>query len=347
MKQIKCLISFLESSANVFLLLWMTLCVVIYAYLPNMPRVVPQPEIAVDPSMPYSEDPQQLIDLHNFEYIIEQPSCAPHTQALIMVHSAPGNAERRSVIRQTWGHVATNSTSQSPLRLVFLFGTVADDELQSSLLAEHEQHKDLLQGNFLDGYYNLTYKHVMALKWFHTHCEQARLLVKVDDDIYLNTPQLQHHLSHPSPPWNPLSALHSQRQLLLCAINKRDRVARSYSSKWRVGFQEYPHRYYPPFCPGFAVFYSSQVVRRLYFAAQASNFFRLDDVLVTGILSKRCNITLTDLKSYVLYPNKLKLLLKGRLEPEQYLVSWHKMSPQQIIGLWQLHGMVSTTNTLK
>ncbi|EDW12672.1 beta-1,3-galactosyltransferase 5 [Drosophila mojavensis] len=347
MKLIKCLISFLESSSNVCLLLWMTLCVVIYAYLPNMPRIVSQPEIAVDLSMPYSEDPRQLIDLYNFEYIIEQPSCAPHTQALIMVHSAPGNVDRRSAIRQTWGRLATNSSSQSSLRLVFLFGTVADDELQSSLLAEHEQHNDLLQGNFLDGYYNLTYKHVMALKWFHTRCEQAPLLVKVDDDIFLNTPQLQHHLRHPSSPWNPLSALHSQRQLLLCAINKKDRVARSYSSKWRVGFREYPHRYYPPFCPGFAVFYSSQVVKRLYFAAQRSNFFRLDDVLVTGILSKRCNITLTDLTSYVLYPNKLKLLLKGRLDPEEYLVSWHQMSSQQIFGLGQLHGMVNTTNTVK
>ncbi|XP_017856821.1 PREDICTED: beta-1,3-galactosyltransferase 5-like [Drosophila arizonae] len=320
MKQIKCLISFLESSSNVCLLLWMTLCVVIYAYLPNMPQIVPQPEIAVDPNMPYT-----LV-------------CAPYPGAY---------HDRRSAIRQTWGHVATNSNSQSSLRLLFLFGTVADDELQSSLLAEHEQHNDLLQGNFLDGYYNLTYKHVMALKWFHTRCDQAPLLVKVDDDIFLNTLQLQHHLSHPSSTWNPLSALHSQRQLLLCAINKKDRVARSYSSKWRVGFREYPHRYYPPFCPGFAVFYSSQVAKRLYFAAQRSNFFRLDDVLITGILSKRCNITLTDLTSYVLYPNKLKLLLKGRLEPEEYLVSWHKMSPQQIFRLWQLHGMVNTTNTVK
>lgn len=337
MKQIKGLISFVETSSNACLLLWITLCVVIYTYLPDIPRIVPQPEIAVDLSSPYSEDPQQLIDLHNFEYIIEQPSCAPHTQALIMVHSAPGNVERRSVIRQTWGHVATNSSSQSSLRLVFLFGTVADDKLQSSLLAEHELHNDLLQGNFLDGYYNLTYKHVMALKWFHTRCGQAQLLVKVDDDIYLNTPQLQQHLSDPFSPGNPFSTLHSQRQLLLCAINKKDRVRRSYSSKWRVSFREYPHRYYPPFCPGFAVFYSSQVAKLLYFAAQRSNFFRLDDVLVTGILSHRCNITQIDLTPYVLYPDKLKLVLNGRLGPEQFLVSWHKMSPQQIAGLWQLH----------
>ncbi|XP_023174939.2 beta-1,3-galactosyltransferase 5-like [Drosophila hydei] len=343
MKLITRLIGFLESSSNVCLLLWMTLCVVIYAFLPDSPRFVAQQEIPVDLSSAYSEDPQQLIDLHNFKYVIEQPSCASYVQALIMVHSAPGNFEKRSVIRQTWGQVSAIAPN-SPLRFMFLVGAVEHSELQSSLLAEHALHNDLLQGNFLDGYYNLTYKHVMALKWFHTRCEQAQLLVKVDDDIFVNTPQLLQHLSHPFSPDNPL-AIHPSQQLLLCAINKKDRVARSYSSKWRVSFREYSGRYYPPFCPGFALFYSSEVVKRLYMAAQRSNFFGLDDVLITGLLSKRCNITLTDLTSYVLYPDKLKLLLNGRWEPEQFLVSWHKMSSQQLFGLWQLYGLANTTNT--
>ncbi|EDW64742.2 uncharacterized protein Dvir_GJ20815 [Drosophila virilis] len=265
-------------------------------------------------------------------------SCKPHIRALIMIHSAPHNIEKRSVIRRTWGSPSVISTG-SPLRLFFLVGAVADDGMQAMLLAEHTRHGDLLQGNFLDGYFNLTYKHVMALKWFHTRCKPAQLLIKVDDDIYLNTPQLLQHLRLPFSTDSVFEQTPSEN-LLMCAIRYRDRVIRSYSSKWRVSFWEYSGRYYPPFCPGFAVFYSSDVVRRLYVAAQRSSFFRLDDVFVTGLLSKRSNITITDLTPYVLCPEELNLLLSRGTEPKQlrFLVSWHKMSAQQINGLWQLYG---------
>ncbi|XP_064541981.1 beta-1,3-galactosyltransferase 5-like [Drosophila montana] len=333
----------LAASSNISLFLWAIFCLLIYLFMPDSPRIVPQQLTTVELSAAYSENPQQLIDLHDFDYVIKQPPCKPHTRALIMVHSAPLNIDKRSVIRRTWGSPSVISTS-SPLRLFFLIGAVGDDAMQSMLLAEHTRHGDLLQGNFLDGYFNLTYKHVMALKWFHTRCEQAQLLVKVDDDIYLNTPQLLEHLRSPFPTDSILEQTPSEN-LLLCAIRNRDRVIRSYSSKWRVSFWEYSGRYYPPFCPGFAVFYSSDVVRRLYLAAQRSSFFKLDDVFVTGLLSKRSNITITDLTPYVLSPEELNFLLSRGTESDQlkFLVSWHEMSAQQINGLWQLYDIDNTS----
>ncbi|XP_030557106.1 beta-1,3-galactosyltransferase 5-like [Drosophila novamexicana] len=323
----------LATGSNISLYLWIIICLLIYLFMPDGPRIVPQQLTTVEPVAAYSENSQQLIDLQDFDYVIKQTRCKPHIRTLIVVHSAPHNIEKRSVIRRTWGSPSVISTG-SPLRLFFLVGAVEDEAMQAMLLAEHTRHGDLLQGNFLDGYFNLTYKHVMALKWFYTRCEPAQLLVKVDDDIYLNTPQLLQHLRL------PFSTDSVLENLLLCAIRDRDRVVRSYSSKWRVSFWEYYGRYYPPFCPGFAVFYSSDVVRRLYVAAQRSSFFRLDDVFVTGLLSKRSNITITDLTPYVLGPDELNLLLSRGTESEQlnFLVSWHNMSEQQINGLWQLYG---------
>ena len=51
---------------------------------------------------------------------------------------------------------------------------------------ENEQHRDLVQGNFLDTYYNLTYKSVMGHLWVSEFCRQAELVVKADDDIYVD-----------------------------------------------------------------------------------------------------------------------------------------------------------------
>ena len=43
-----------------------------------------------------------------------------------------------------------------------------------------------MQGNFLDTYYNLTYKSVMGHLWVSEFCRQAELVVKADDDIYVD-----------------------------------------------------------------------------------------------------------------------------------------------------------------
>lgn len=334
----------LNVNSSICLFLWLNLCLVIYLFIPDSPRIVPQQVTTVDLNSVYSEKPQQLIDLHNFDYVINQPPCESNVQTLIMIHSAPSNFKKRSDIRETWGGESV-ITENSSLRLLFLLGAVEDVDLQSSLVKENGLYGDLLQGNFQDAYFNLTYKHVMALKWFNNHCQEAKVLLKVDDDIYLNTPLLLQQVQLQLPHAALTKLLQQKEELLLCAINYKDRVLRSFSSKWRVSFREYSDRYYPPFCPGFAVVYSSDVVRRLYWAAQRSNFFRLDDVLVTGLLSKRSNISITDLRPYVLYPDELETILGKSNEPKQreFLVSWHKMSSQQIKELWKLYGMRNIT----
>ncbi|KAH8378007.1 hypothetical protein KR093_008460 [Drosophila rubida] len=315
--------------ATTCLILWLNCCLVIYLLLPDKPRIVPQHGGTTTAEVvgEYSEKPQQLIDLDNFDYVINQAPCEAHVQSLIMIHSAPGNFAKRAVIRDTWGSAAVVH-AHSPLRLLFLFGGVDSGQLQQQLWQEQLRFGDVLQGNFRDAYFNLSYKHVMALKWFDNHCRTAQLLLKVDDDIYLNTPLLLQQ----QPP-----ALLQAPELLLCARQNNARALRSYASKWRVSFREYADRFYPPFCPGFVVVYSAPVVRRLYGAAQRCSYFRLDDVLVTGLLAQRSNVSITDLSPYVLYPPALQALLSGAARAEQFLATWHKTTAQQIKQLWSLH----------
>jgi len=50
----------------------------------------------------------------------------------------------------------------------------ADLEVTARIVEESEVHHDLIQGNFIDAYRNMTYKHVMGLKWATYFCQNAR-----------------------------------------------------------------------------------------------------------------------------------------------------------------------------
>lgn len=67
--------------------------------------------------------------------------------------------------------------------------------LQVSLESENDQYHDILQGSFKDTYRNMTYKHIMALKWVLYYCPGVRYVLKSDDDTFVNTPVLMRALA--------------------------------------------------------------------------------------------------------------------------------------------------------
>ena len=67
--------------------------------------------------------------------------------------------------------------------------------LQVSLESENDQYHDILQGSFKDTYRNMTYKHIMALKWVLYYCPGVHYVLKSDDDTFVNTPVLMRALA--------------------------------------------------------------------------------------------------------------------------------------------------------
>uniref|UniRef100_T1GTC7 Hexosyltransferase n=1 Tax=Megaselia scalaris TaxID=36166 RepID=T1GTC7_MEGSC len=59
---------------------------------------------------------------------------------------------------------------------------------------ESSRFGDILQGKFVDAYRNLTYKHMMGLKWAADHCGQFKYVIKVDDDIVFDLYKLRDYL---------------------------------------------------------------------------------------------------------------------------------------------------------
>lgn len=350
-----------------------------------------------------AEDFNQLIDLHDFQFLMPQPVCNHHIEALILVHSAPKNYEKRQVIRETWASISHHRV-ESPLRVLFLLGAVASQEVQQDLENENNMFRDIIQGSFVDDYRNMTYKHIMAFKWFLYNCPQAQILIKVDDDVYVNTPQLIKYLREqqlqqqkdlqqintkptiatnettttvnnnnsssstsatnssqstfsifhkfnifasatPAPAEDTFNAsqklFNHPQNLLFCQKIIGSLVKRSYRSKWRVSFKEYSERYYPPYCPGYAIIYSPDIIFRLYTAAQKSKYFWIDDVHITGVLAQQTNTTITTSSQYVLYSDECDQILTGKtdLSKVEFLFAWHSISAQKIKLLWHLQMM--------
>ena len=79
---------------------------------------------------------------------------------LVMVHTAMEHFFRRKEMRRTW----LNTTHYSPkhLKVIFLVGTTGNKTMQEQLRNESNVFHDIIQGDFVDTYRNLTNKGVMG-----------------------------------------------------------------------------------------------------------------------------------------------------------------------------------------
>lgn len=313
------------------------------------------------------DDASRLIDLTNFKFLINQSACSSSSSArsnntatptpliIVIVHSAPGNWAKRNVIRETWGSDDNNddigqqrrrrrqrrdhpdepadaAATMSTIRVLFMLGAVSSPQAQHKIEQENYLYGDIVQGNFIDAYRNMTYKHAMSLKWFTYFCPDADYLLKTDDDVFVHTPNAKDFLHDPG----------TQRsQLLLCFRTTHVRISRSYRSKWRVSPHEYPGRYYPQYCPGYSIVYSADVVFRLYREAQRTPYFWIDDVHVTGTLATAGNVTITPFGTLYISWSQHDRVLMGVADAEDvaafayFVFTAPNLPADRIRRLWQ------------
>ena len=65
-------------------------------------------------------------------------------------------------------------------------GSTPDGKLQAAIDEENLSHHDIIQGDFLDTYRNLSYKNIMGKLWVSEFCQAAQLVIKTDDDQYVD-----------------------------------------------------------------------------------------------------------------------------------------------------------------
>ncbi len=66
--------------------------------------------------------------------------------------------------------------------------------------------------------------------------------------------------------------------------------------KWCVSYEEYPGEYFPPYYKGLALAISGELIPEMYNASHYTKFLWVDDVFLTGLLTKDIqNITNIDI----------------------------------------------------
>ncbi|XP_049818436.1 beta-1,3-galactosyltransferase 5-like [Aethina tumida] len=215
----------------------------------------------------------ELVNI-NFDFKIVNQVCSKNSPMMLhVVISAANHNLHRDAIRK----MCKNDTTT--VKTIFALGLPKNETLQKKIEQENYLHEDIIQGNFDDTYRNLTYKHVMALKYLNYYCPKTNYLLKTDDDVFVNTKVLQQFV--------PILKTHHPSNLIMCKVLKKEPVHRT-RSKWNVKKAEYLPDIYPTFCAGWMIIYSSDVVQYLYKKTheRKSEFFWIDDVFVSDRFKK-------------------------------------------------------------
>lgn len=201
----------------------------------------------------------------------------PFLLMLVLSGYKDADADARRVIRETYGSVTRGNTwpgtrVSGSTALVFVLGEPPSGADVSLTATEQRQHGDLLIGDFVDAYRNLTLKVLFGLRWSFWQCARTRFVLKVDQDVFVNVPLLVRFLQERGE-YNSVYGFPSYGH----KVQRR--------GKWKVTRTMYPFSRYPTYMSGSAYVLSMDAVGNI---INASNYFPpipVEDAFFTGILS--------------------------------------------------------------
>ncbi|XP_025105300.1 beta-1,3-galactosyltransferase 1-like [Pomacea canaliculata] len=215
------------------------------------------------------------------------PLCPEDVPCLLFaVPSVPEHSEQREAIRNTWGSLARGgswprrSGPSYEMKVVFFLG-VRSEANMTELKAESELYGDIVMGDFVDSYRNLSVKIGFALHWSVTYCKNAQTFIKVDEDTFVNVPLLSDVL-------NNVSKQHERYVLGYRHAYSKPYVVRQ--GQWKVEEDAYPLQFFPAYMYGHSYAISHRAISDLVTAYQHMPLVRVEDAFFTGILTKTMGI---------------------------------------------------------
>ena len=218
---------------------------------------------------------------HNFKYIIDNEKICEsgngksNVEIVVFILTVHQNRQARDTLRQTWLTPTKNNTAD--IRYAFLLGSTPNKDLQKKVEEENAIFHDILQEDFKDSYFNLTYKSIMSFKWASTKCKQAKFVMKTDDDMYVNLNSVKNVVSKHGD---------SLQTAVGGACHMSAGPIRDKNSKWYASKLSYPRNTYPGFCSGTGYVTSMNVATKVYEVSKSVPFFHLEDVYVALCIKK-------------------------------------------------------------
>ncbi|KAM8962407.1 beta-1,3-galactosyltransferase 5-like [Pelodytes ibericus] len=252
------------------------------------------------------------IDFYSlFSKDLREPQCNVGQILIILVTSHPGHKEPRRAIRKTWAERSSRDVYR--WQVFFLIGRTLDIELDWYIHKEQADHGDLLMGNYLDTYQNLTLKVMHGMKWAADRCHPHYIL-KTDDDCFINTIHLPALLTKHSP---------AHTALYIGSVFSREKrvVIRDPTSKWYVSQHEFQPDLYPPYASGVGYILSVDAVTLILSMAEVIPPIPVEDAYI-GILAGRARIRLRSSSRFTKYN------IKWGICNYRYLMVIHRVSPR-------------------
>ncbi|XP_037048223.1 beta-1,3-galactosyltransferase 5-like isoform X2 [Bradysia coprophila] len=206
-----------------------------------------------------------------------------HTVVIVVI-SSRRNFLQRKLIRETYGSVKILNDVRI-VAVVFMLGSQdapdASETDITELETERAQFGDLIIGDFVDTYRNLSRKSIMAYDWLVSYCHEADIVVKTDDDVMVNIFKLTEELGL----WPQKIPLN-----IWCAVHFNEMLNRTETSPYYVSPEEYPNDIAPKHCAGVGYITPMTVVRKI--ADEISRSYRgpvcqQEDIFMTGIVTEK------------------------------------------------------------
>ncbi|KAG4072867.1 hypothetical protein HA402_002610 [Bradysia odoriphaga] len=204
---------------------------------------------------------------------------------VIVVPSCRNNFMQRRLIRQTYGSIR-QVNNVTILAVVFVLGSPKDSRTDlDELDAESVRFGDVIVGDLVDTYRNLSRKAIMTYDWLTSYCGEADLVVKTDDDVMVDIFKLTAELGK----WTPAEL---QSFKFWCGVHYSETIERNPESIYYVSPVEYDRDKFPKHCAGVGYVTTMRVIRLI--ADEISKSFlgpicTHEDVFMTGIVPEQIN----------------------------------------------------------
>ncbi|CAD5232854.1 unnamed protein product [Bursaphelenchus xylophilus] len=244
-----------------------------------------------------------------FNYSIEEqkPGLCDGIDILILILSAPNKFDQRNAIRDTWLY---EHDTPSSFLVRFLIGQPDNRSVELRIQKEQRQHKDIVRYNFTETYDLLPVKVHAAFSFFKTYCPQAKYLLKTDDDTVVDLDRLFHHSKSM---YDKYYGLNKER--FFCNVHYKKRPFRNKGSRYYVSKEVYPEPIYPDFCQGCSYMVTREAVGPVLSAVSSVNYIKLEDVLYSGIVRSKKNVSLVHSRTFgyssIKATNKLQCGMNG------------------------------------
>ncbi len=244
------------------------------------------------------------------------------------------------------------------IKTVFLLGSPSPTDpnakkLQEKIKDEYDEFGDIVQGDFIDSYYNNTIKTMMGLRWSVDICPKARFYGFFDDDYYVSTRNmlrfLRNPVNYPGYLQEDVISLDgigdgpsaNQRQLkqlvdfdlpedvhLYAGFVFHSRPQRHKFSKWYLSLEDYPYHKLPPYVTAGGYVLSRDAIQDFYYASHFVKRFKFDDVYM-GLIAKKLEVEPFHCPEFHFYPKPYTV------QSYRYVVASHGYdNPKLLDRVW-------------